>query len=57
MRGEIERKQQSPVVMGPRIRGDDSSGCCSAVSHFFTSGHAGSGGPNAWSPGMVARIL
>ena len=25
--------------------------------YFFTIAHAGSGGPNAWSPGMVARIL
>ncbi|TFW58678.1 hypothetical protein CT676_23790 [Bradyrhizobium sp. MOS001] len=25
--------------------------------HFFTSGHAGSGGPNALSPEMVVRIL
>ena len=25
--------------------------------HFFTSGHAGSGGPNASSPGIFARIL
>ena len=25
--------------------------------HFFTSGHAGSGGPNASSPEILARIL
>jgi hypothetical protein len=43
------------VAMGRDVRRDDVFLVASV--YFFTIGHAGSGGPNASSPAIVARIL
>ncbi|TFV73659.1 hypothetical protein E4K64_20820 [Bradyrhizobium frederickii] len=53
------------IHASPRLRRDvdarDKPGhdelCALRDRYFFTSGHAGSGGPNALSPEIVVRIL
>ena len=66
--GEVtsaERTQASVIRGAKRIRISDSAprsfghlGLTRCYrSHFFTSEHAGSGGPNASSPEILARIL
>src|SRR5262249_22958271 len=41
------------VVMGPRVRGDDTFIALATRPYFFTIAHSGFGGPKASSPEMV----
>ena len=45
------RRNNSARLMGPGVRRDD------IELYFFPNTHAGSGGPNASSPEIFARIL
>jgi len=63
------RRRQPTAVVDQRRAGAERQGTVSLclpridagwrlrARYFFTSGQAGSGGGNAFSPGMVARIL